>query len=304
MKKLKKEIRASYIESFFNCPRYFYYFINDYPQEYSEYTKRAFYDGKIQEQSIIESYLEGGGNLISRNTEKREDIKNFTLKGEVDALVETDEGIVIVDAKLLSTRTIFNILNSGVPHKYYYQMLAYLYLFRDLNPTKAVLYMRDKDTPRSLLYRHYKKEVYFDKKNFDAMVAKIDELIKTVTEGSLPNVEPFWMCTPTYCPYYSACGNKNSTENTITDEEFFEKVALYQMLVEESKGYETEKKKLREEIVTYMQERGIEKANVCGLLVELKPVYRVVYDVEQLDEETKEKIKQMKEYYVLSVKEG
>ena len=280
-----KEIRASELENALLCDAYLRNLLEGKTRIFSDYTERAFFDGRVHEASIIDYALDRvviERDAIENVVEQPEGevvIDGVKITGHADALVTLQSGErVIVEAKYISARSIQSIMSApDGTHRYALQVQAYLAMF---NAQRALLVMRNKNTPLGRLYDHFTREIEPNNDLLRNAVARLKKLSRRHKLRGIEDASAAWLCSPTWCCYYHICELARSRAETPVqgDEnliaELDEAIDLYKEINEEYGFVDSAKKQLRDRIVEIMERLNIEKRATTNALAELKRGYR------------------------------
>jgi len=178
------------------CPRELYYeFINAEKADYNDKDLTTFAIGKITHE-----YLQG---LLSEGIhEFRIDSywRGLHITGYVDTLINTDEGLVVVDYKTNKPEGM-KWIEEGPKDEHIKQVVMYLEL---LGLSKGFLIYWNKSTGEMVEH-----EVKRDKKVINQIFKLFSQVAEALAENKVPEAVNDWRCD--YCKFKGECkGNKEN----------------------------------------------------------------------------------------------
>ena len=185
--------------------------------------------------------------------------------GEVTLDRETDDEIILLEAKTLANRGFQELREKGVKEahpQYYTQVQLYLHA---LGLDKAYLVARNKETPKTRLWDHYYEEIHYDREFVEAELERLAELDAKI-ENHVEIDPPFspkenWQCRRPWCPYAKICHpeyyQQKQKEVIVTKDELADIVTEYNEIAEEIRQLEERQKELKEQLLAAAQEKPI-----------------------------------------------
>jgi len=179
-----------------------------------EGTRRAFAEGHLHEQSILDwaaMNLPGGPYRI---TAAQMEVRVGDLTGHIDALMVNAAGIVLAEAKTLAARAFRSLREKGVREshpQYYDQVQLYMHGLQGIgmDVRRAFLVARNKETPKNRLWDHHFQGVQYDRDYAMAKAEELHRLIDLTVHGQevQPPYNPRenWQCRPPWCEYTATC---------------------------------------------------------------------------------------------------
>jgi len=232
--------------------------------------------------------------------------------GEVTLDRETDDEIILLEAKTLANRGFQELREKGVKEahpQYYTQVQLYLHA---LGLDKAYLVARNKETPKTRLWDHYYELIEYDKDFAEAEIERLAELNKKI-ENHIEIDPPFspeenWQCRRPWCPYAKLCHpeyyQQKKKEEVLTKDELADIIAEYNELSEEIKQLEERKKELKEQLLAAAQEKPVQAGN---WVVRIEERRQERFDTKlarkELPQELLQKLLKISTYQVLKIEE-
>ncbi|NPV80703.1 MAG: hypothetical protein HPY52_10585 [Firmicutes bacterium] len=241
----------------------------------TEYTLRAFEEGKIHEASILEwaaERLPGGPYTIAeQQREVTIELDWGRLVGHIDAIVinpnNLEEPASLLEAKCLSHRAFQELREKGVKMshpQYYTQVQLYLHgICRGWTIRQAYLVARDKETPKNRLWDHTYEKITYDPYFVEVQLACLNELCYKIQEKIEihPQFNPLedWQCRPPYCPYTKLCwpDYAKPKAKAIVDDSLADVVEQYQTLGEEISDLEKAREELKARLLASIKDRPV-----------------------------------------------
>jgi CRISPR/Cas system-associated exonuclease Cas4 (RecB family) len=194
--------------------------------------------------------------------------------GEVTLDRETDDEIILLEAKTLANRGFQELREKGVKEahpQYYTQVQLYLHA---LGLDKAYLVARNKETPKTRMWDHYYEEIQYDKDFVEAEIerlAELDRLIEEHIEIDPPyNPDTHWQCRRPWCPFTHICHPdwRKQEVQAVEREDLLDVITEYNEIGEQIKELEAKREELKQQLLATAEQQPVQAGSWLVQVVE------------------------------------